>query len=111
MLTIQKKYSESHNQLKFVLVIPQGLERQNRGNLIVELLLQLLDLIENKEILNEGLSIIITKCPQNYQVSYFIEFLASALEENNRFEAVRDPCIKINKRTRKVLHFQKAKRV
>ena len=85
-----KKISESHNQLKFVLVIPHGLEKQNRGNLIAELLLQLLGLVENKEILNEGLSIIITKCPQIYQVSYFIDFLRSALQQNNRFEAVSD---------------------
>ena len=85
-----KKISESHNQLKFVLVIPHGLEKQNRGNLIAELLLQLLGLVENKEILNEGLSIIITKCPPIYQVSYFIDFLRSALQQNNRFEAVSD---------------------
>ena len=104
-----KKISESHNQLKFVLVIPQGFEKQNRGNLIVELLLQLLDLVENKEILNEGLSIIITKCPQNYQVSYFIKFLASALEENNRFQAVSDLVSKLIREPGKFCIFKKPK--
>ena len=104
-----KKISESHNQLKFVLVIPHGLEKQNRGNLIVELLLQLLDLVENKEILNEGLSIIITKCPQNYQVSYFIKFLATALEENNKFEAVSDLVSKLIREPGKFCIFKKPK--
>lgn len=85
-----KKIGVSHEKLKFVLLIPFGLEKTLRGTPVAELLIQVNSLIPDTASLFEGLSIVITKCPKTYKVMHFINFLNKALAENNIFQRVHE---------------------
>lgn len=85
-----KKIGASHQKLKFLLLIPYGLDKTLRGTPVAELLIQVNSLILDTEKLFEGLTIVITKCPEAYKVAYFIDFLKKALNENKVFHNVSE---------------------
>lgn len=102
-----KKIGNSHQQLKFVLVIPYGSEDQARGNSIAELLTQVNSLVPDTSRLFEGLSIVLTKCPKNYRVQHFINFLEKAIKENNRFKHVEKLTMMMIRNPQKFCIFKK----
>lgn len=83
-----KKIGLSNQKLKFILVIPYGIDKPSRGSLVANLLIQVSSLIPNTESLFAGLSIVLTKCPRCYQVESFTNFLAKAIVENNKLQPV-----------------------
>lgn len=101
-----KTISKSHKQLKFVLVISFGLDKYDRGNLVANLLIQLSSVITDTKSLFDGLSIVLTKCPKRYQVEYFINFLAMAIADNNRFQPVYELVEKLVKAPEKFCTFK-----
>ena len=74
---------------KFVLVIPHGIEKASRGNILVELFIQISSLVPELKRNIQSLSIIITKCPPDYQIEHFIDMLKRIVRDNNRFDPVR----------------------
>ena len=83
------RISECSRSIKIVFVIKHGIEKLNKGNVLIELFNQLLSLnLDHKKIFR-CLSIVITDYPITYNASQFISRLERIIEDNNSCSQIR----------------------
>lgn len=79
-----KKIFTLSRKVKIVLVLESGIEKACRGNNLISIFSQLVELIHNTDALFSSLTIVITKCNIDFEIENFLESLQDIANHNNR---------------------------